>query len=411
MFKKILLYICLISIAINLVNTNLIKLYSYIIQRISLITINQEKTNICDPLQQKIENYVSRFRNNISVSILTYHGKFIVDVNSHLPRIPASNQKILSSAFALDNLGPTYKLKTSLKLLNQGYLYVEASGDPDFGKYHLRELVEVLNKKNIYTETKIPILIKAENRHYWWPASWSVSDRKEEYGAPITKYSIASNASINALDNPFINFQNELEKALHSLNLSSQYFVKIVDPEHPSDSKSTINTIYSAPLYVLLSLVNSESHNFTSEVIFRNSIDDWSHEFPNNKYNKWINSQNFNSNKFIFSDASGLSRKNRVTTYGLSQFLRRMKRNRYSDYYFSSFSILGVRGSLSRVEEPFNLKGKILAKSGTLNNVKSITGIFLDKDLYFSIIINNMDNSLNYILNILSIVDMDNMCT
>ena len=37
----------------------------------------------------------------------------------------------------------------------------------------------------------------------------------------------------------------------------------------------------SAPLYVLLNLVNSESHNYTAEVVFRHSLNNWSHDFPN----------------------------------------------------------------------------------------------------------------------------------
>jgi len=160
----------------------------------------------------------------------------------------------------------------------------------------------------------------------------------------------------------------------------------------------------------LLNLVNSESHNFTSEVIFRHSINDWSHDFPNLQYSNWINEQNFNSENFIFADASGLSRKNRVTTYGLSQFLRRMKFNRFSDYYFSSFSILGVRGSLANVNAPVNLKGRILAKSGRLNDVRSVSGFILGEEKIFSIIVNNMDNSTRHIMKILSIVDNTDNC-
>ena len=57
---------------------------------------------------------------------------------------------------------------------------------------------------------------------------------------------------------------------------------------YPIDYISTIKVINSAPLYILLNLVNSESHNFTAEVIFRNSLNDWSHDFPNLQYSNWI---------------------------------------------------------------------------------------------------------------------------
>ncbi len=410
MRKKNYLYIGIILLSINIFNDNLFALYSYLRQRININTIGLEKFNICQPLQDKLEEYTYNFRSNISVSILDDSGDFIADINGQTPRIPASNQKILSSAFSLDILGPYYTLDTSLKQINAGSIYIEASGDPDFDKSQLEDLINVLKNTNYNLRAKTPIIVKKSNPKNWWPSSWSYADRGEEYGAPITKYSIASNASMNSLINPIDNFIYELETALRKKNLSKKYFVKSVNENYPIDYISTIKVIKSAPLYILLNLVNSESHNFTAEVIFRHSVSDWSHDFPNLKYNNWIKDQNFNSNNFIFADASGLSRKNRVTTYGLSQFLRRMKFNRFSDYYFSSFSILGVRGSLANVKAPVKLKGRILAKSGRLNNVRSVSGLILGKGKFFSIIVNNMDNSTKHIMNILSIVDNTDNC-
>ena len=410
MIKKVYLYIGLVFLSINIGNGNILSLYSYVKQRVNINTISPEKINICYPLQNNLENYIYNFNSKISVSVLTDDGEFIVDINSKTPRIPASNQKILSSAFSLDNLGPIYTLKTSLRELNGGSLYIDASGDPDFDKIHLEDLIIHLNNFNYNKSVKLPILIKSTNKKDWWPSSWSYPDRIEEYGAPITKYSIASNASKNAIKNPIDNYIYELEMALKKQNLQKKYFIKKVNENYPIDYISTISVINSAPLYILLNLVNSESHNFTAEVIFRHSLNNWSHDFPNVKYSKWLKDQNFISDNFIFADASGLSRENRVTTYGLAQFLRRMKLNRYSDYYFSSFSILGVRGSLANVKAPVNLKGRILAKSGSLNNVRSITGIMLKDRKVFSIIVNNMDGSTKHIMNILSIVDNANYC-
>jgi len=411
MVKKVYLYIGFLFLSINIYNGNLYSLFSYIKQRQNINTISQERLNICNRLQNNILNYIYNFNSKISVSVLNKDGEFIVDINSKIPRIPASNQKILSSAFALDNLGPDYTLDTSLKELYDGGFYIEASGDPDFNKSHLDELIIVLNiLNNNNNSNKLPILIQNINKKNWWPSSWSYPDRKEEYGAPITKYSIASNASINALNNPIDNYIYELEMALKRQNSSHKYFIKAVDEKYPIKIVSTIKVINSAALYILLNLVNSESHNYTAEVIFRHALNNWSHDAPNIKYIRWLKDQNFNTENFIFADASGLSRENRVTTYGLSQFMRRMKLNRFSEYYFSSFSILGVRGSLAKVIAPGNLKGRVLAKSGRLNNVRSVSGIILGENKIFSIIVNNMENSTPHIMNILSIIDNSKYC-
>ena len=410
MLKKFFFYIGLAFLVINTGNGNIFLMYSYIRQRININTITPEKLNICDSLQNKIEDYIYNFNSKVSVNIMNEYGEFIVDINGKIPRIPASNQKILSSAFSLDNLGPNYTLNTSLKVLNDGSIYIEASGDPDFDQIHLDELLSELNIINFNTKSKLPIIIKSINKKKWWPYTWSYEDRREVYGAPITKYSIASNASIDALNNPVENFIYHLELALYRLNLSDKYFIKPVTETYPIDNVSTIKVVNSAPLYILLNLVNSESHNYTAEVIYRHSLNNWSHDFPNIKYIKWLKNQNFSSDNFIFADASGLSRENRVTTYGLSQFLRRMKLNRFSEYYFSSFSILGVRGSLANVIAPESLKGRILAKSGRLNDVRSVSGIILGEGKIFSIIINNMDSSTKHIMKILSLVDSTNNC-
>ena len=198
MSKKHYLYIGIILLSINILKSNLFKLYSYLRQRINIYTIGLEKFNICQPLQNKIEDYTYNFNSNISVSILDDSGEFIADINGQIPRIPASNQKILSSAFSLDILGPYYTLDTSIKEINDGSLYIDASGDPDFDKSHLEELISDLNNTNYNLRLKTPIIVKKSNPKKWWPSSWSYADRSEEYGAPITKYSIASNASINS---------------------------------------------------------------------------------------------------------------------------------------------------------------------------------------------------------------------
>ena len=148
MNKKVSLYIGFILLSINIVNGNLFSLYSFIRQKRNINTISPEKLNICRSLQNKLEDYTYNFHSNISISILDESGDFIVDINGEIPRIPASNQKILSSAFSLDTLGPYYTLDTSLKEMNDGSLYIEASGDPDFDKRHLEELVNDLNNTN-----------------------------------------------------------------------------------------------------------------------------------------------------------------------------------------------------------------------------------------------------------------------
>lgn len=67
-------------------------------------------------------------------------GDVLVDVNGRKPMMPASNQKILSAAAALEVLGPSYRYRTILYLDGrirgsrfEGDIIIRGSGDPTFG--------------------------------------------------------------------------------------------------------------------------------------------------------------------------------------------------------------------------------------------------------------------------------------
>ena len=147
--KKIIIFPFLIIFSVSLGNNNLFKIYLYLKEYVLIQSIKQEKLNICQPLQQKIETIISNYRRNISISVLKDNGDFIVDINSKLPRIPASNQKLLSSAFSLNQLGPYFTLDTSLKLLSDGSFFIDASGDPDLDVSQLSSLILELKKGRI----------------------------------------------------------------------------------------------------------------------------------------------------------------------------------------------------------------------------------------------------------------------
>ena len=63
--------------------------------------------------------------------MLNSDGDILGDVNGGVPRIPASNQKLISTAFALDRLGPDFRLKTRLIQRPDGSLELNGEGDPD----------------------------------------------------------------------------------------------------------------------------------------------------------------------------------------------------------------------------------------------------------------------------------------
>ena len=80
--------------------------------------------------QREVEASVGSNTAPWSVSVLDERGQLLADINGWLPRIPASNQKLISSAFALDRLGPDFRLKTELLRHADGNLEIVGEGDP-----------------------------------------------------------------------------------------------------------------------------------------------------------------------------------------------------------------------------------------------------------------------------------------
>ena len=379
---------------------------------INLEAINKpdQKFRICNSLQDKVNKIGFDLKNNLSLSVLDDRGLIIADINGEIPRIPASNQKLISSAFAISILNPNTRLFTSIYKSRRNVYNIVGSGDPDFDIYKVKLLASKITEDSLrYKSKSININLYDVSYDNWWPTSWTSFDRKQEYGAPITKLPLNSNSSFDSLKNPVDTFKYKLASYLPS-NINSN--IKVINTSFNNYRSKSILKLKSAPIYSLLSLANSESHNFTSEILFRAALDEWSFEANPNKLIKWLKRNNISIKGLEFIDASGLSRSNRVTTRTLSELLYKMSFHRYSNYYLSSFSIMGVRGTLSsNIYNPI-LNYKFYGKSGTLNNVKSITGIMKKSDrlLYVSAILNNKENSLLILDKILTTIYLNDGC-
>ena len=81
-----------------------------------------------------------------------------------------------------------------------------------------------------------------------------------------------------------------------------------------------------------------------------------------------------------------------------------MKFNNNYEFYASTLSIMGMRGTLANSLLNSELNGKFFGKTGTLSNVFSLSGYFLKKDMIYSVSIiqNSKLVDKNKILNFLN---------
>jgi len=320
---------------------------------------------------------------SFSVSIINNKGEIISSYNEDVPRLPASNQKLFSSAYVLSKSKLNNNLKTSL-FKNKNDYYLLGQGDPDLNYENIIELISNVKENKIINFN----IVEIDSKLYW-PNGWTNTDKLYEYGSPITSLAIESNHNkyddIYALKN-FIN--NYLKNKFPNSKINIDFF----DSEKTFYLKNIkeINKVYSTPILSLLTLTNSESHNFTAESLFKNASNTWN---DNNyiKLKRWLENKGLPATNAYFADASGLSRKNKITTKLVVLFLDKMRYFNDFKAYQSTLSITGVRGTLAKRFVNSELSGKFFGKTGTLSNVFALSGFLYknERPIIISIIQNS----------------------
>jgi D-alanyl-D-alanine carboxypeptidase/D-alanyl-D-alanine-endopeptidase (penicillin-binding protein 4) len=320
---------------------------------------------------------------SFSVSIINNKGEIIGSYNEEVPRLPASNQKLFSSAYVLSKYKLNNNLKTSL-FKNKNDYYLHGQGDPDLNYEDIIELISNVKENKIINFN----IVEIDSKLYW-PNGWTNTDKLYEYGSPITSLAIESNH--NKYDDIYA-LKNFIKNYLKNKFPNSKIYIDFFDSEKTFYLKNIkeINKVYSTPILSLLTLTNSESHNFTAESLFKNASNTWN---DNNyiKLKRWLENKGLPATNAYFADASGLSRKNKITTKLVVLFLDKMRYSNDFNAYQSTLSITGVRGTLAKRFVNSELSGKFFGKTGTLSNVFALSGFLYknDKPIIISIIQNS----------------------
>ena len=320
---------------------------------------------------------------SFSVSIINNKGEIISSYNEDVPRLPASNQKLFSSAYVLSKYKLNNNLKTSL-FKNKNDYYLHGQGDPDLNYEHIIELISNVKENKIINFN----IVEIDSKLYW-PNGWTNTDKLYEYGSPITSLAIESNH--NKYDDIYA-LKNFIKNYLKNKFPNSKIYIDFFDSEKTFYLKNIkeINKIYSTPILSLLTLTNSESHNFTAESLFKNASNTWN-DNDYIKLKRWLENKGLPATNAYFADASGLSRKNKITTKLVVLFLDKMRYFNDFKAYQSTLSITGVRGTLAKRFVNSELSGKFFGKTGTLSNVFALSGFLYknEKPIIISIIQNS----------------------
>ncbi len=324
---------------------------------------------------------------SFSVSIINDKGEIISSYNEDVPRLPASNQKLFSSAYVLSKYKLNNNLKTSL-FKNKNDYYLHGQGDPDLNYEHIIELISNVKENKIINFN----IVEIDSKLYW-PNGWTNTDKLYEYGSPITSLAIESNH--NKYDDIY-SLKTFIKNYLKNKFPNSKIYIDFFDSKKTFYLKNIkeINKIYSTPIISLLTLTNSESHNFTAESLFKNASNTWN-DNDYIKLKRWLENKGLPTTKAYFADASGLSRKNKITTKLIVLFLDKMRYFNHFKAYQSTLSITGVRGTLAKRFVNSELSGKFFGKTGTLSNVFALSGFLYKNERPIIISIIQNSNKIN----------------
>jgi len=169
------------------------------------------------------------------------------------------------------------------------------------------------------------------------------------------------------------------------------------NPAPPSPLRVVLAEHTSPPLSEAIKVVNKESENLHAEMLLRTL----GHVQNNHgslaggleALNAFVVQQvGILPGETYFSDGSGLSREDLVAPHAAVKLLLYMARSPHFQAYFDSLPASGIDGTLAHRFLTDDMKGKIHAKTGSVEHVNTLSG-YMDlpsgKRLVFSIMTNN----------------------
>jgi D-alanyl-D-alanine carboxypeptidase/D-alanyl-D-alanine-endopeptidase (penicillin-binding protein 4) len=117
----------------------------------------------------------------VAMTVTDLTGSTLYDHNGSVHVVPASNQKLLSSAFALWELGLDYRPKTSFWKMRDR-LIVDSNGDPLMTYAKLKSIQTQLG-----TRRDIPVYVR-ESYAPQIPDGWNYDDLPNKYAAPVCAF-------------------------------------------------------------------------------------------------------------------------------------------------------------------------------------------------------------------------------
>jgi D-alanyl-D-alanine carboxypeptidase/D-alanyl-D-alanine-endopeptidase (penicillin-binding protein 4) len=165
-----------------------------------------------------------------------------------------------------------------------------------------------------------------------------------------------------------------------------------------TDQPITLASYESKPLVEDVRVINKVSQNLHAEILLRllgrERGNAGTIEGGLEVLRGFLTQAGIASDQYVFYDGSGLSRQNLVTPHAIVQLLRYAASQPWGAAYKSSFPVAGVDGSLAERLTAARLRKRVLAKTGSLGGVKTLSG-YATTDSGQTVVFSILSNNLN----------------
>jgi serine-type D-Ala-D-Ala carboxypeptidase/endopeptidase (penicillin-binding protein 4) len=336
--------------------------------------------------------------------------------NDTAPRLPASVEKLWTTAAALLRLGPTATFQTGVLGSGNltpsgtfiGTLYLRGGGDPTFGS---GAFDHVMYDAGATVQTLAANLVQAGVRRIQGNIVGDESYFDSVRGGPDTRWrpSLETEGSLSALayDAGFTNLHETMLDANPPL-VAAQAFAAalrskgvIVPLDTPVSTGVTpkratpLTAVSSPPLAKLMLLTNSPSDNFFAETLLKDLGAEFGGRGTTSAGARVVRDEiqeAFNLRPQL-DDGSGLSRYDRTNASQIVLLLREMQAEAP---FWNSLSIAGVRGTMKHEMRRTRGANNCRGKTGTLHDVANLVGYCRaanGHELVFALMMNGLSSS------------------
>ena len=306
----------------------------------------------------------------------------IYSLRADRPLIPASVNKLFTTATALNLFGPGERIKTTALArvpldedgVLKGNLYLKGGGDPSLNATRLGELADALvdagltrvNGSVLGDESLFDQLRGGPNT-----GGRLDSEIQGQLGALVTSRGYASRGW---QQRPAAVAADALRSALvaRKVRVRAKHAGVGTAPEDATE----LAHINSAPMSTLIKLTNTPSDNFYAETLLKLLGATYGESGTTAGGAKVVQGELTDLDiRPTIADGSGLSRSNRTTSRMVVQLLLTMAGGEHSEPFLDSLAVTGRSGTVQYRMRTGAAAGRCQVKTGTLRDVANLAGI------------------------------------